>query len=159
MRSGKVAQEAAGHVGIKGSRVASMGNSPYFITTGFGKTSDRQVYVWDTKNLSAPLKELNVDTASGMLIPHFDPDTNMLYLSGKAFIFFNCREMETFDTMSGSTMINHCIIFPSTSLLIHFEESVSYLSVRVPSMKPKSHVRSKFTPRWSSPFLSKCREK
>jgi coronin-1B/1C/6 len=29
------------------------------------KTSDRQVYIWDTKNMSQPLKQENIDTASG----------------------------------------------------------------------------------------------
>ncbi|KAJ3319789.1 Coronin-2B [Boothiomyces sp. JEL0866] len=83
VRSGKIVQEAAGHQGVKGSRVVAMGNSSYITTTGFSRSSDRQVYVWDYKNLSQPIKQENIDTASGLLIPYFDSDTNMLYLAGK----------------------------------------------------------------------------
>lgn len=83
VRSNKVVQEAAGHQGVKGSRCVTMGNSTYVTTTGFSKTSERQVFVYDYKNLAAPLKELSIDTASGMLIPLYDGDTNMLYLAGK----------------------------------------------------------------------------
>ena len=42
-----------------------MGPQNTFITTGFSKTSDRQVNVWDFKNLSNPLKQEQIDTASG----------------------------------------------------------------------------------------------
>lgn len=76
-------KECTGHQGVKGSRCVTMGNSTYFTSTGFSKTSERQVNVWDFKNLSAPLKELSIDNASGMLIPVFDGDTNVLYLAGK----------------------------------------------------------------------------
>jgi coronin-1B/1C/6 len=65
VRSNKVVQEALGHQGVKGSRCVTMGSSSCFTTTGFSKTSERQVNVWDYKNLSAPLKELSIDTASG----------------------------------------------------------------------------------------------
>ncbi|KAI8591374.1 hypothetical protein BDZ88DRAFT_411257 [Geranomyces variabilis] len=83
VRSNKVVQEAMGHQGIKGARVAWMGNADRFITTGFSRTSDRQVFVYDSKNLETPLKSETIDTASGMLMPHFDADTSMLYLAGK----------------------------------------------------------------------------
>ena len=83
VRTSKVAQETQGHVGIKGSRCVTMGNSNYVCTTGFSRSSDRQVFVWDFKNLSSPLKEETIDTASGMLIPWYDGDTSMLYLAGK----------------------------------------------------------------------------
>jgi coronin-1B/1C/6 len=52
-------------------------------TAGFSKTSDRQLFIWDTKNLSTPLKQESVDTASGMLMPFYDECTNMIWLAGK----------------------------------------------------------------------------
>ncbi|KAJ3008919.1 Coronin-2B [Thoreauomyces humboldtii] len=78
-----VPKETNGHQGIKGARVAWMGNADRFVTTGFSRTSDRQVNVYDSKNLETPLKSETIDTASGMLMPHFDADTSMLYLAGK----------------------------------------------------------------------------
>ncbi|KAJ3186604.1 Coronin-2B [Gaertneriomyces sp. JEL0708] len=83
VRSNKVVQETNGHAGIKGARVSWMGNAPRIVTTGFSRTSDRQVFIYDTQNLAEPLKQENIDTASGMLMPFFDADTSVLYLAGK----------------------------------------------------------------------------
>jgi coronin-1B/1C/6 len=83
VRASKVVQEANSHQGIKGSRVVGMGNTTNICTTGFSRSSDRQIYIWDYKNLSEPIKQENVDTASGLLIPTYDSDTNMLYIAGK----------------------------------------------------------------------------
>ncbi|KAJ1555354.1 hypothetical protein HK096_003097 [Nowakowskiella sp. JEL0078] len=83
VRSNTVVQEAPGHQGIKGSRVVWLGNSDKICTTGFSRSSDRQVYIWDSRSLEKPLKEETIDTASGMLIPHYDADTSVLFLAGK----------------------------------------------------------------------------
>lgn len=83
VRSKKIAHEASGHQGIKGARVVTMGDSTYICSTGFSKTSDRQVFIWDTRNFASPIKQENIDTASGLLIPNYDSDTNMLYIAGK----------------------------------------------------------------------------
>lgn len=83
VRSRTVAQEAPGHQGVKGSRVITMGDSPYLTTTGFSRTSDRQIFIWDNRSLQTPIKQEQIDTASGLLIPSYDSDTNMLYIAGK----------------------------------------------------------------------------
>ncbi|KAJ3114896.1 Coronin-2B [Phlyctochytrium bullatum] len=83
VRANTVVAEAQGHAGVKGSRVTHFGPVDKFASTGFSRSSERQVYVWDAKNLSEPLKQENIDTASGLIIPHFDVDTSMLYLAGK----------------------------------------------------------------------------
>ncbi|KAF9922096.1 Coronin-like protein crn1 [Linnemannia zychae] len=83
VRSNKIVQVADGHAGVKGSRVVWMGNSDRIATTGFSKMSDRQVYIWDTINLATPLKTNNLDTSSGVIMPFYDGDSNMLYLAGK----------------------------------------------------------------------------
>lgn len=83
VRANKVVFEGPGHQGIKGSRVIWLGNLNKLATTGFSKTSDRQVFLWDSANLSQPLKQEHIDTASGTLMPHFDQDSNLLFLAGK----------------------------------------------------------------------------
>ena len=65
-RTSQPVQITNGHAGIKGARVIWLGNSPNFLTTGFSKTSDRQVYVWDSRNTQTPLKQETIDQASGM---------------------------------------------------------------------------------------------
>ncbi|CAH2330252.1 coronin-1A, partial [Pelobates cultripes] len=53
------------------------------LTTGFSRMSERQVALWDLKSLDEPLTLQELDTSSGVLIPFFDPDTNIVYLGGK----------------------------------------------------------------------------
>ncbi|KAJ3061500.1 Coronin-like protein crn1, partial [Podochytrium sp. JEL0797] len=67
IRTGAVVVEVNGHQGIKGSRVEWMGTHDKFVTTGFSRSSERQLYVWDFANMSAgePLKSETIDTASG----------------------------------------------------------------------------------------------
>ncbi|KAF9326778.1 Coronin-like protein crn1 [Podila minutissima] len=83
VRSNKVVQQADSHQGIKGSRVVWMGDSGRLATTGFSKMSDRQVNIWDGSNLDNPLRSTNLDTSSGVVMPFYDGDSNMLYLAGK----------------------------------------------------------------------------
>jgi WD40 repeat protein len=66
-----------------GSRVCWMGDLDRICTTGFSKMSDRQIFVWDTRNLSKPSKTVVVDTSSGTLMPFFSVGNNMLFFAGK----------------------------------------------------------------------------
>ncbi|CAI4229179.1 unnamed protein product [Auanema sp. JU1783] len=52
------------------------------IVVGFTKSSTRQVYLLDSQSLSQIHVEI-IDTATQPLIPHYDYDTNVLFLSGK----------------------------------------------------------------------------
>lgn len=82
-RTNTVAQEAEGHQGVKGSRVTFLGRNNRLFSTGFGKTSERQYMILDHTDLANPLVSTNIDNASGLLMPFFDPDTNVLFLAGK----------------------------------------------------------------------------
>jgi coronin-1B/1C/6 len=70
-----------GHGGIKGSRVAWMGDLDKIATTGFSKMSDRQVAVWETGNLEN-IKTISLDQSAGVVMP-FWTDNNILFLAGK----------------------------------------------------------------------------
>lgn len=75
---------AESHSGIKGSRVAWMGSLDRIITTGFSRSSERQVYVWDSKDLAkGPVKTLSIDQSSGTLMPFWNAGNNVLFLAGK----------------------------------------------------------------------------
>lgn len=82
-RSNQIVQEGASHQGIKGSRITWLGNTDRMATTGFSRSSDRQVFIWNTGDLSEPIKKLDVDTSSGVLMPFYDPDVKVLYIAGK----------------------------------------------------------------------------
>ncbi|KAL0083424.1 hypothetical protein F4703DRAFT_1738537 [Phycomyces blakesleeanus] len=83
VRSNKIVQEGPGHQGVKGSRVVWLGETDRLATTGFSRMSDRQLNLWDTTDLSKPIKTEFLDTSSGVLMPFYDADTKMLYLAGK----------------------------------------------------------------------------
>lgn len=64
---------ADSHSGIKGSRVEWMGSMDRIITTGFSKMSERQVYMWDSRDLvKGPIKTLTIDQSSGTLMPFWN---------------------------------------------------------------------------------------
>lgn len=71
------------HDGVKGVKVVYMGESGKILTTGHSRASGREVKIWDTKNLSAPVHVEKIDTAAGVLMPMYDVDTNVIYLCGK----------------------------------------------------------------------------
>ena len=83
VRANQIVQETAGHHGIKGSRVVWLGDTGYLATTGFSRSSERQVYLWSSGNMSSAVKQMAIDTSAGILMPFYDADTKMLYLAGK----------------------------------------------------------------------------
>ncbi|ORX34607.1 WD40 repeat-like protein, partial [Piromyces finnis] len=89
VRSGKVAMETSGHQGVKGSRAVWMGDLDKIATTGFSRTSDRQIFVYDTKNFGTPIIQENIDTSS--VIQEYDPQRGMGYLPKRAV---NTSEVE-----------------------------------------------------------------
>eukprot|EP01101_Sappina_pedata_P009056 TRINITY_DN515_c1_g1_i1.p2 TRINITY_DN515_c1_g1~~TRINITY_DN515_c1_g1_i1.p2 ORF type:complete len:449 (-),score=237.23 TRINITY_DN515_c1_g1_i1:130-1476(-) len=82
-RGAGVVADVEAHPGVKGMRLTFLGNKNKLFTMGFSKTSERQFSIWDHRNITTPLRTENIDTASGIIMPLYDNDTNMLYLAGK----------------------------------------------------------------------------
>ncbi|KAJ2080465.1 Coronin-like protein crn1 [Coemansia sp. RSA 988] len=82
-RSGSIVQEGVSHTGIKGSRVVWLGSQPRLVTTGFSRGSDREVFLWNAASLEEPINRMKIDMSAGMLMPFYDPSTNVLYVGGK----------------------------------------------------------------------------
>ncbi|XP_077600579.1 uncharacterized protein LOC144215484 isoform X1 [Stigmatopora nigra] len=53
------------------------------LTTGFNRRSERQIALWDPQNIEEPMAMHCMDASNGVLLPFYDPDTNMVYLCGK----------------------------------------------------------------------------
>lgn len=64
-------------------RVSWLGRRDNLFSVGFTKTSEREYAIWDPRNISSPLVRQNLDSASGLIMPFFDIDTNVLFLGGK----------------------------------------------------------------------------
>lgn len=83
---------AESHSGIKGSRVEWLGSLDRIVTTGFSKSSERQVYLWDSRDLEkGPIKTIAIDQSSGTLMPFWSGGNNMLFLAGKGCVLFWSR--------------------------------------------------------------------
>ena len=82
--------EVQGHTGAKNSRAVWMTGDvggDKIATTGFSKMSDRQLGLWDLRNLeNSPLNGFEMlDTISGVCMPFWDEGTKCLYLAGKGY--------------------------------------------------------------------------
>ncbi|KAG8854818.1 Coronin-like protein crn1 [Tulasnella sp. 330] len=89
---GEAVRVGEGHGGIKGARIAWMGDMDKIATTGFSRMSDRQVSIWDTGSLDSE-KTINIDQSAGVLMP-FWSDNGILFLAGKGDGNIRCYEYD-----------------------------------------------------------------
>ena len=94
-----VTQVTSFHGGNRNSRCTWLGPTPYLFTCGHTFTQDREIALWDSRNLEKPVKRERVDSSTGTLMPFYDPDTCLLTLAGKGDT--SARLFE-FDGTSGS---------------------------------------------------------
>ncbi|KAJ3042735.1 Coronin-7 [Rhizophlyctis rosea] len=100
-RTGKELQRGPSHEGIKGCRVLFLGESGKLCTVGFGKASQREINIYDIKDLSKPLSTTVIDTSPSLLIPIYDEDTSLLYLVGRGETYIPIYEI----TDTGATFL------------------------------------------------------
>lgn len=123
------------HDGLKSVKCAYLGTTGKFLTTGTSR--QREVKIWDLKNLSQPLHTESLDTASGALLPLFDNDTNVLYLCSKGSGIITPYEFEDKapflhklnDGFRSTTPAKGCCLVPKRSLNIMGCETARILKV------------------------------
>ena len=74
--------EGAEIVPKKGARIVWALDGKFLIVTGFSRQSQRQVMVYRSEDLSL-LNTVTLDESPAIVIPHYDADSNTLFLSGK----------------------------------------------------------------------------
>lgn len=84
---------AESHQSIKDSRVQWLGNQTRILTSGFDSARMRQVIIRDIRMFNQIEKNLLLDCSTGILIPLYDSDTNMLFLAGKGDTTINYLEV------------------------------------------------------------------
>jgi len=82
-RTGETTASIVAHDGTKTSKLVFAGASGNLCTVGFTRSSKRQVKLWDPRQLDQALSVVDIDQASGALMPFYDDDMKMLYLAGK----------------------------------------------------------------------------
>lgn len=88
-----ISMSAESHQSIKDSRVVWLGDQNRILTTGFDSSRLRQVIIRDVRNFDKIEKALELDCSTGILMPLYDPDTNMLFLAGKGDITISYLEV------------------------------------------------------------------
>lgn len=102
VREEKVTSEGKGHAGAKGSRVIWLGDQERVLTTGFSLISDREMALWDAGKIAeGPIGGFRgLDPSSGIVIPHYDPMTSMIYLGGRGdgkIVYYELVDDELYD--------------------------------------------------------------
>ncbi|CAO1339123.1 unnamed protein product [Diamesa serratosioi] len=130
------------HQNIKDSRIVWLGNQNRVLTTGFDSSRLRQVIVRDIRNFSMPEKSMELDCSTGILIPLFDPDTNMLFLVGKGDTTISYQEISDKDPFfiegirhSGEQTKGACLV-PKRALKVMEGEVNRLLQLTSNSMIP-----------------------
>nr|XP_046231698.1 uncharacterized protein LOC124051939 isoform X1 [Scatophagus argus] len=77
-----VAEKDKAHEGARPMRAIFLADGNIF-TTGFSRMSERQLALWKTENMDEPICVQEMDSSNGVLLPFYDPDTNVVYLCGK----------------------------------------------------------------------------
>ncbi|CAO2629130.1 CORO1C [Lemmus lemmus] len=77
-----VAEKEKAHEGARPMRAIFLADGNVF-TTGFSRMSERQLALWNPKNMQEPIALHEMDTSNGVLLPFYDPDTSIIYLCGK----------------------------------------------------------------------------
>lgn len=93
---GEPIHETKSHDGMKDSKVVWIGENRV-LTSGFGQDRSRQLAIRDIRNISTPEHVLSLDVSSGILVPLYDPDTNMVFLSGKGDRYIQFVEVTDHD--------------------------------------------------------------
>ncbi|XP_065937452.1 coronin-2B isoform X2 [Magallana gigas] len=84
-RMARVAAESPvqDNLGSRSWKSVFLGDTGRVFTSYHSRFCDREIAVWDIKNMSAPMRTEGIDNASSILLPYYDQDTKIMYLAGK----------------------------------------------------------------------------
>jgi coronin-7 len=71
-----------GPSGSRGARMVWLDDTSFAIS-GFEKSSDRQLSLYTLPDISNPVSSITLSSSPAILIPHYDPDIKLFYLTGK----------------------------------------------------------------------------
>ncbi|XP_051905594.1 coronin-7-like isoform X1 [Hippocampus zosterae] len=79
----------------------------FLLTTGFDRVRNREVRLWDSRNLTSSVRSQTFGTSSGTLIPLLDADTGLLVLAGMGDTVADCFEVSTSEPFL--SQVSHCL--------------------------------------------------
>ncbi|XP_018024017.1 coronin-7 [Hyalella azteca] len=92
-KSGGACREGPSHQGVRGGRILWANDGNFIITCGASKSSQREVCVYRSSDLSAALHTLPLDQSPAILMPTYDPDSCTLFLTAKGESTIHCYEV------------------------------------------------------------------
>jgi coronin-1B/1C/6 len=162
-RTDKVAAECEPHAGTKTAKICYLGKRGTIITTGFTRQSKRQIVMWDPKNLSEPIKTLDMDQAAGVMMPFFDDSLNILYVAGKGD--GNIRYFEIVDAAPfifpisehrSSTSTKGCAMLPKKCVDVTKNEVARVLKLTNSGVEPLSFILPRKSDMFQSDIFPDC---
>ncbi|KAH0806391.1 putative coronin [Histomonas meleagridis] len=81
--SPKVFETLANPNGGRHRRLLYIPDFEYLATFGSSRRGERQILIWDVKNMEKPLKSIELDTSSGHMLPMYEEGSGLIYLGGK----------------------------------------------------------------------------
>ncbi|XP_069726199.1 coronin-7-like isoform X1 [Phaenicophaeus curvirostris] len=83
-RSPQPQEEGPGPEGSRGARLVWVCGGDYLLVSGFDSRSERRILLYQAQALSeGPLSVIGLDTAPSTLLPFYDEDTSVVFLTGK----------------------------------------------------------------------------
>ncbi|KAG0257166.1 Coronin-7 [Actinomortierella ambigua] len=76
-------QEGQSHAGNRSSRVAWLGEKDLLLTIGYNRMREREISLWKASDLSRPLEVRSMSSSSGLMMPLFDEDTDIVFLPSR----------------------------------------------------------------------------
>eukprot|EP00057_Strongylocentrotus_purpuratus_P024756 XP_011679230.1 PREDICTED: LOW QUALITY PROTEIN: coronin-7 [Strongylocentrotus purpuratus] len=107
-RANSVTSETQGHDDIRDSRVCWLGDRDHILSTGFNSRRARQVKVYDTRKFGSACCSAEMGQATGILMPLYDPDTQLVFLCGKGD-----QRIGIFEVLDGGARISDCTTYSS----------------------------------------------
>ncbi|XP_043567419.1 coronin-7-like [Chiloscyllium plagiosum] len=89
-------QEGPGPAGSRGARILWVSDGRYLLISGFDSRSQRLISLHDVGSLAlGPIATTDISAAPSTLIPFYDDDTNIVYLTGKGDTRVHIYEIQT----------------------------------------------------------------
>jgi coronin-1B/1C/6 len=141
------------HDGVKSIKLTYLGAGNNLLSVGFNKQSQRQIKIWDPRNSSVELNRFDIDQAAGVLMPFYDPDTSLVFLTGKGdgnIRYFESVHQELFPLSEYRTSVatKGAAMVPKRGLKVMNCEIARFMKLTVNSVEPVSFI----VPRKSEQF-------
>ncbi|TYZ61478.1 hypothetical protein PybrP1_008941 [[Pythium] brassicae (nom. inval.)] len=104
---GRPALQTVAHSGRRPASVAWCGRLERFVTAGSDSVQERELKLWDPRNLATAVHRQRLDASIGQLVPLYDDDVNLLFVLGRGD-----RSVRSFevDAGRGAQALDHSVL-------------------------------------------------